>query len=232
MIPEAAQQFQEKKARDLERALKEKEEQYRKAYRDLRKMEATQEENAVLSAEVEKAHSELDRERKLYSETIENMRIEHQTKENAMKADMKAQIESITVNAMDNAKKNLSEITKTMMNENAEMKETVIRLERKLRELTEENRRLSDKLADHRRQSALHAEEGQLYAQDKFRNDMLVCPTFFLSLPAIIIPSCSISLFQSKDLEEQVARLTAEKEQMSAYFERDRRALSHRAGMG
>ena len=174
-MPSKRSEFVDSRINELTQKLQEKDDKYRQIYKELRKMKQIQEQNVLLSSELERLHTEYDKERKEHEETVESLRLSALEKETSMKEEMKARLKEFRTTALDNAKKQLSKLSKELINENADMKESLIRSQRKLREMSEENQRLQEKITQMRRNSALHTEEGEIYAQKNVRNNIIVC---------------------------------------------------------
>ena len=161
----------------------------RAANRQLAKLDSLQEENVLLSSELSKLNDDLNRERREYAETLENMRVSNLEKETAMKEDMKQKVKNIRLNAMDNAKKRLTQLSHELINDNAALKKTLDETQAKLSEVTLENKQLREELARTRADSSLKTEEESLYAESKMRDSLQVCSSFLLVSPFFLHPA-------------------------------------------
>lgn len=159
---------------ELQDDVKKKDESIKELSKKLRKLETVQEENALLSSELERIREETEKERKEHKDTVEALKVEHMEKENALKDEMDNELREIRMNAMENAKKKLNQVSRELINDNAGMKEAFIEAQRKVREVTNENKELKEQLNVLKRKADLHTQEEGEYAQEKYKNTVNV----------------------------------------------------------
>lgn len=159
---------------ELQDDVKKKDESIKELSKKLRKLETVQEENALLSSELERIREETEKERKEHADTVEALKVEHMEKENALKDEMDNELREIRMNAMENAKKKLNQVSRELINDNAGMKEAFIEAQRKVREVTNENKELKEQLNILKRNADLYTQKEGEYAQEKYKNTVNV----------------------------------------------------------
>ncbi|KAH7816820.1 uncharacterized protein MONOS_1592 [Monocercomonoides exilis] len=191
---------------ELQEEIKGKDETLRQQAQKLRKLDSVVEENSLLSSEVERVREEHTKAQKDFEATIEALKLTHMEKEHQMQDEMKAELREIQMNAMQNAKKKLNQVSRELINDNASLKESLIQTKAKCRELTDENTELKEQLEKIKRTVSLQTHQSELYAEVKQKNSEDI-----------------------KKLNAKVGELQDELKKEKETFNRDRRALAHRA---